>query len=226
MKEKSRTMNTVGSALVVALTLAGDAGAQATGTIGSRTAGGTDPLPHGTLPLGESGGQPKGYAFLMQVLPQGRTPQVSINLTPVDATVPPWEFTWEMTDPSDNGLKSLLALKWYGQAACPDNLTLLKVTGPGGTLTQNPLSNPIWGYFNAQSFSVDTVKGVCIDWANDDTCDPAEPGCVLTQTFELVGGVAPATPADILHLKASCASGPLPNLDYAPVLSVRCNRYY
>ena len=102
-------------------------------------------------------------------------------MDPVDTSLPPWHWTWEVVDPSDNALKSLLTFKWYGQAACPDDLTLLQVTGPAGTLTQSPLANPVWGYFHTQSFTVDTVKDVCIAWANENTCDPAEPGCVLNE---------------------------------------------
>ncbi len=165
-------------------------------------------------------GDPRGYAFLIP--PKGTT-EVFIDVRP-DSTVPPAdEWTWHV-DNSDAQIKSALVMKWYAQASCPDNLTLLQVSGPAGTLTQNPLYNPIWGNFKTQSFTVDTIKNVCTDWANETTCDPAEPGCQLFEIFDLVGGIAPATNADRLRLKASCSSGPLPTLDYAAKVRLRCNR--
>jgi hypothetical protein len=179
--------------------------------------------PAANLGLRQSG-EPRGYAFLMQVLPYERTPEVQIQLRPEPTYVPPSDWTWTVVDPSDNALKLALSFKWYAQASCPDALTQLKVSGPGGTLTQNPLWNPIWGYFNTQSFTLDTVKNICIDWATANNCDPTEPGCQLVETFDLVGGVAPAAAADRLHLKASCASGPVADTFYAPVMRLRCDR--
>jgi hypothetical protein len=219
----TRTLTLAAAAVALALALPGDGRGQEVAA-GSATGRGSGPRRHGNLDLKEGGGTPKGYAFLLQILPQGRAPEVSIELAPEDTSLPPDNWTWYVSNPSDNGLESLLSFKWYAQASCPDVLTLLRVSGPGGTLTQNPLYNPIWGYFNTQSFTVDTVKNVCIDWANDNTCDPAEPGCVLYETIELVGGVAPATAADRLRLQASCASGPVADTSYAPLLSVRCVR--
>jgi hypothetical protein len=160
----------------------------------------------------------------MQILPEGRAPEVQIQLKPDPSYVPPSDWTWKIVDPSDAALASHLSFKWYAQASCPDDLTLLQVSGPGGTLTQNPLINPIWGYFNTQSFTLSTVKNVCVDWATANNCDPIEPGCPLYETFDLVGGVNPATPADRLRLKASCTSGPVADTFYAPVLRLRCNR--
>ena len=87
-----------------------------------------------------------------------------------------------------------------------------------------PIANPIWGYFSTQGITVDTVRNICTDWANSDKCDPAEPGCQLYETFDLVGGMAPTSPADRLRLKASCSNGPLPTLDYGAKVRLRCNR--
>lgn len=176
------------------------------------------------LGLKESSGQPRGYAFLLPVPPKkGRIHEVFLQLRAEDTAPPPDQWTWKV-DGSDAQIAGALKFKWYAQASCPDDLTLLQVQGPAGTLTQNPLSNPIWGYFSTQSFTVDTVKNVCVDWANDNACDPSEPGCQLYETFELTAGVAPASPADLLHLKASCSSGPLPTLDYAAKVRLRCTR--
>ena len=137
--------------------------------------------------------------------------------------IPPDQWTWKVVRPT-NGVKCDLSFKWYAQASCPDALTFLQVSGPGGTLTQNPLWNPIWGYFKTQSFTIDTVENVCIGWSNANTCDPTDPDCQVWETFDLVGGVNPASPADRLRLKASCASGPLPTLDYFPTMRLRCDR--
>lgn len=165
-------------------------------------------------------GEPRGYAFL---IPPKKAKEVFIDLRP-DSTIPPADqWTWHV-DNSDAQIKSALSMKWYAQASCPDDLTLLQVIGPAGTLTQNPLINPIWGTFSTQSFTVDTIKNVCTDWANETTCDPAEPGCQLYEIFDLIGGVSPATNADRLRLKASCSSGALPTLDYAAKVRLRCNR--
>ena len=205
-------------------TLAATIGLAALGLQGEMRAQVTGATPQGNLKLGESGGEPRGYAFLMPVEPPtGRVHEVFLQLKPDSTIPPPDQWVWHVDD-SPAAIESALTFKWYAQASCPDNLTLLQVSGPGGTLTQNPLSNPIWGYFSTQSFTIDTVRNICTDWANSDTCDPAEPGCQLFETFDLVGGVAPATPADRLRLKVSCSSGPLPTLDYAAKVRLRCNR--
>jgi len=178
------------------------------------------------LGLGESGGAPKGYAFLLPTYPTTTgVHEVSVDLRAENPEDPANEWHWYVTQ-SDAQIKGALTFKWYGQAACPDDLTLLQAVTPGGTLTQNPLSNPIWGHFNAQSFTVDTIKNVCTDWAQDNACDPFDPGegCPVYDTFDLVGGIAPAAAADTLKLKASCSSGPLPTQSYGVKVRLRCNR--
>jgi hypothetical protein len=180
-------------------------------------------LPQGNLALDEVGTQPKGYAFLIQTMPEGRAPYVHVQLGPESNLGPPEDWTWEVKN-TDNELKSAVTMKWYAQAACPDALTYLSVSGPGGTLVQNPLKNPIWGYFSTQSFTIETVQEICEDWANANKCDPAEPGCQLYEDFNITGGVAPASNADRLRLKASCATGPLPDAFYGPKLRIRCDR--
>ena len=180
----------------------------------------------GNLGLGESSGPPKGYAFLLPVYPAtAGVHEVAIDLRAQNPADPANEWNWYVTQ-SDAQIRGALTFKWYGQAACPDDLTSLQAVTPGGTLTQNPLSNPIWGYFNAQSFSVDTIKNVCTDWAQDNLCDPFDPGegCPVYTTFDLCGGVAPASAADTLKLKASCTSGPLPTQNYGVKVHLRCNR--
>ena len=179
----------------------------------------------GNLQLGESSGPPKGYAFLLLPSTSGRIPEISVKLKPEDNLIPPDQWTWKVTS-TDNELRSALTMQWYAQAACPDNLTNLQVIGPGGTLTQNPLWNPIYGYFKTQSFTTDTVKDVCVNWSNANTCDPADPGegCALYDTFDLVGGVNPPGPAARLRLKASCTSGPVADTYYAAKVRVRCDR--
>jgi hypothetical protein len=176
------------------------------------------------LNLGYGTGEAKGYAFLLPVAPApGRAHEIYVDLRP-DSTLPaPERWTWHVDTPP-NQLKSMLTTTWYAQASCPDALTLLQVSGPGGLLTQNPLHNPIWGNFKTQIFTADTVVNVCTEWANSNQCALGEPGCESSETFSLVGGVAPASVADQLRLKASCAGGPLPTIDYAPKLSLRCNR--
>ena len=180
----------------------------------------------GNLGLGVSGGEPKGYAFLLPTYPTTTgVHEVFVDLRAENPEKPANEWTWYVTQ-SDAQIKGAVTFKWYGQAACPGDLTLLQAVTPGGTLTQNPLSNPIWGYFNAQSFTVDTIRNVCTDWAQDNACDPFDPGegCPVYDTFDLVGGIAPAAAADTLKLKASCSSGPLPTQSYGVKVRLRCNR--
>ena len=210
MLQTIRTIKTV-AASVILLTgpLQSQAGAQTTYTAGV-----------GNLNLKESSGPAPGYAFLVPILPEGRTPQVSVQLKPESTLGVPENWTWKVVD-SDAALKSLVTFKWYAQAACPDDLTALSVSGPGGLLVQNPLWNPIWGYFSTQSFSLSTVKNICINWANADSCDPAEPGCQLYETFSVVGANA-----DRLRLKASCVSGPVADKSYSATMELRCNRGY
>ena len=189
-----------------------------------------NPLPATTLPqsnlaLDEIGTEPKGYAFLMQILQEGRAPYAHIQLKPESKVGPPETWNWKVVN-TDNELKSALTMKWYAQASCPDALTHLSVSGPGGTLVQNPLKNPIWGYFSTQSFTIGTVKEICEDWANSPSCDPSDPGtgCAEYEEFNLVGGIAPASNADRLRLKASCVSGAVADTYYAPKLRIRCDR--
>lgn len=180
------------------------------------------PPPSGNLQLQESGGGPRGYAFLLPSTPD-RDREVEVILHP-ESTLPiPEDWTWKI-DTTDAALKDAVDFKWYAQASCPDDLTLLQVVGPAGTLTQNPLHNPIWGYFHTQSFTINTLKNVCLDWANSNQCDILQPGCDHWEIFDLVGGVAPATSADRLKLKASCTSGALPDQYYALSLRLRCSR--
>lgn len=174
--------------------------------------------------LRESGGSGKGYAFIMQILPEGRAPEVRVYLRPDPTWAHPSDWVWTSPHPGDNQLEHELSFKWYGQASCPDDLTSLTLTGPEGTLVQNPLSNPIWGYFHAQSFTLDTVRNICIDWATDNNCDPIDPGCQHEESFDLVGGVGLTSPADRLLLKASCVGGPVANTYYAPVMRLTCDR--
>ncbi len=176
------------------------------------------------LNLDFSSGPPRGYAFLLAVPPEkGRVHEVFVDVRPGDTHLPPDQWSWEV-DQSNAQIKSAVTFKWYAQASCPDDLTLLQVSGPAGTLTKNPLANPIWGHFSTQSFTVDTIRNVCSDWAESPSCDPAEPGCQIYETFELTGGVAPSSMADRLRLKASCTSGALPTQDYAAKIRLRCNR--
>ena len=210
MLQTIRTIKTV-AASVILLTglLQSQAGAQTTYTAGV-----------GNLNLKESSGPAPGYAFLVPILPEGRTPQVSVQLKPESTLGVPENWTWKVVD-SDAALKSLVTFKWYAQAACPDDLTALSVSGPGGLLVQNPLWNPIWGYFSTQSFTLSTVKNLCINWANANSCDPAEPGCQLYETFNVVGANA-----DRLRLKASYVSGPVADKSYSATMELRCNRGY
>jgi len=207
------------TAALLALTVHGTRGQTAVNPLPVTT------LPQGNLNLDEIGTQPKGYAFLMQVMPEGRTPYTYVNLR-AEATVgPPETWNWKVIS-TDNELRWRLNMKWYAQAACPDALTNLQVVGPAGTLTQNPLHNPIWGYFSTQSFTIETVKDICEEWANANKCDPKDPGtgCPIYEDFNLVGGVAPASNADRLRLKASCVGGPVADTYYGPKLRIRCDR--
>ncbi len=182
------------------------------------------------LPAQELGlktnGAPQGYAILKQVLTQGRLPEANVNLKPESTVPPPDTWTWTVNPGDDTQIKADASLRWYAQAACPDNLTNLQVSGPGGTLTQNPLFNPVSGYFKTQSFTVTTLKDVCVNWANDHKCDTVVPGegCQLDYFVDLVGDVNPAGPADRLRLKASCGGGPVADLFYAPKLRLNCHR--
>lgn len=173
--------------------------------------------------------EPRGYAFIMQIPERAEPyyapdpPLVVVHLRHEPTWGPPEDWSWYVSDPNDTGLAHDLTLTWYGQASCPDDLTSLQINGPGGLATQNPLSNPIAGYFEYQSASVDRVKDICVQWAEADNCDPIEPGCQLEETFMLYTDVA-AEPGDYIELSGSCASGPLPTAQYLPEIEVRCTR--
>jgi hypothetical protein len=205
------------TAALIALTVHGTRGQTRVNPLPATT------LPQGTLVLGEIGTQPKGYAFLKQVLQEGHTPYAEIQLKPESTVGPPETWNWIVAN-TPNELKWALTMKWYAQASCPDALDYVSVSGPGGLLIDNSPKNPIWGHFTTQSFTIDTVTDLCEDWANANKCDPFDAGCAGYEDFNLVGGVAPASNADRLRLKAACATGPLPDMDYWPKLRVRCDR--
>ncbi|MCO7226720.1 hypothetical protein [Pleionea sp. CnH1-48] len=166
----------------------------------------------------------KGYAFIKQILDRDReVPFVTVSLRNTPTWELPENWTWEVVNPSDNQLKHDLTFKWYDQAACPGDLTHLSVNGPGGYKVQNPLKNPIAGYFNYQSFDHQNIKNICVDWATTNNCDPTDPGCQLYEEFNLVGGVFPVA-NDLLNLRAQCANGTMIDNLYAPVMTLRCDR--
>jgi hypothetical protein len=191
--------------------------------LGGSTAYGQDHDGPGNLDMTLTNGEARGYAFIKQILQDGRAPHVRIYLRHDPSWGPPSDWTWYVSDPNDTVLEYDLTVKWYGQASCPDDLTNFQINGPGGLQTQNPLVNPIDGYFEYQSFNLDTVKDICVSWATKNNCDPIEPGCQLEETFELFIDVAPESD-DFISLKASCQSGPLPDSHYLPVLSLTCDR--
>ena len=166
----------------------------------------------------------RGYAFFKQIFDRDREiPFVTVSLRNTPSWETPDNWTWEVVHPGDNQLKSDLTFKWYGQAACPGDLTHFSVNGPGGYQVQNPLSNPVAGYFNYQSFDEQNIKNICVNWATANNCDPLDPGCQLYEEFNLVGGVFPVA-NDVLNLSAKCANGTTINKPYAPVMTLRCDR--
>jgi len=169
----------------------------------------------------------RGSAYIEQEFGRTRrTPYVVVNLRSLNSYESPDNWSWEVANPSDKQLKNDLTFKWYGQASCPSSLTHLSVNGPGGQMTQNPLNNPVSGFFSYQSFDHENIKNICTNWANSNTCNPAvpgEPSCALSEEFNLIGGTAPVV-QDMLYLSASCANGTNINKAYAPVMTLRCDR--
>ena len=172
---------------------------------------------------------PRGYAFIKQILERRdplaapEPPRVVVYLKHEPSGGPPSDWSWYVSDPNDTVLSHDLTIEWYGQASCPDDLTSLQINGPGGLASQNPLTNPIAGYFEYQSASVDRVKDICVHWAEANNCDPTEPGCQLEETFNLYVDVTPE-PGDYIELSGSCASGPLPTAHYLPDIELLCTR--
>lgn len=173
-----------------------------------------------------SNGEAEGYAFIKQIFPREKTlpaiPALTIELEAEDPFLP-FDWVWQVKSFNENALKASLTFDWYGQASCPGSLEDLSIDGPGGAKSQNPLTNPIWGYFKYQGFSVDTVVQRCEDWANDNNCDPKVPGCVQQVDFNLVGGAALA-PNDLVHLTAKCDSGIVADEKVAPIMTLKCIR--
>ncbi|VAW98633.1 hypothetical protein MNBD_GAMMA19-1658 [hydrothermal vent metagenome] len=192
-----------------------------------RTFEANDKTKRGNLDIGISNGESEGYAFIKQIFPRRDyvqdLPFISIEMVPETSYLPVWEWVWEPKENNDSILEAELTFEWYGQASCPNELTNLQVNGPGGNMTQNPLVNPIYGYFQYQSFSVDTVRNICTNWANKNNCNPNEPGCVQNETFIITGGTADA-PNDLLHLNASCDTVSVANELVAPQMELRCYR--
>lgn len=181
----------------------------------------------GNLDIKITSGEAIGYAFIKQLLPLKERvrelPYVEVEVTPEAMWEPYWNWNWEVKSPSTNQLKADLTFDWYGQASCPGSLTSLTLSGPGGSLSQSPLTNPIWGYFKYQSFDANTPKNICLDWAEADNCDFTDPGigCAFQKTFIVSGGSMEA-PNDLLHLKASCNTGPVADEYVAPIMELRC----
>lgn len=180
------------------------------------------------LDLGWGVEEPIGYAFLKQILERSERflpalpPRVVVELRPEPSWVAPNKWSWDVQT-SDSDIANQLTTKWYGQASCPDDLTSLQISGPGGQMNQSPLVNPVYGYFDYQSASVDRVKDICVQWAQNNNCDPLEPGCEIQTTFNLFEDVEPQ-PSDYIQISGSCASGPLPTSHYLPEIELRCLR--
>lgn len=183
--------------------------------------------PRGNLDIRITNGESVGYAFIKQILPlqEGvrELPYVVVEVTPEEMWQPYYDWEWEVKSPNNNQLESDLTFDWYGQASCPGSLTSLTVSGPGGSLSQSPLTNPVWGYFKYQSFDVDTAKNICLEWAEAGNCDFIVPGkgCPVYETFIVTGGSMQA-PNDRLRLKASCNTGPVADEYIAPKMELRC----
>lgn len=200
--------------------------AVAVNDIGTTTRGTT-----GNLDMKLTNGEAEGYAFIKQIFPLVRgvrtVPEVIVKVQPDDSSSPFWEWTWEVFhEGPDTALAALLNFQWYGQASCPDDLVDFRISGSDGTRIQNPLTNPVYGYFNYQAFSVDTVENVCLNWATENNCDvfvPGQSSCELDHTFDLIGG-SELAPDDEVLVNASCKSGPVAYDYVAPVMKLRCIR--
>ena len=177
----------------------------------------------------------ESYAFMKPVydldeFKNRQVPSITISLKPTEDPFNPSDIEWTVINGNassyNNQLRDDLTINWYLQASCTDDLTHLEVDGPGGKLVQNPLSNPISGYFKYQSFSIDSVKQVCVNWANDNDCNPAaDAGCQLFEDFILENGVEPVK-NDTIKLNAICASGQIAaspeDVFYTSQLKLRC----
>ncbi len=140
-----------------------------------------------------------------------------------------WDPSWIWhSSTTDHELENQATLEWYAQASCAGGIQSFKVSGPGGTQTQTLKAGQktLHGTFKMQSFAVTTLKKICIDWAKQkpagwpQTDDLVE----LYHEWDLVGGVAPTTSADRLHLVAQCKGGGTIDHSYGGKLRLRCSR--
>jgi hypothetical protein len=140
----------------------------------------------------------------------------------------PWDPSWEYeVKTTDNELRNQLTLVWYAQAACAGGLAKVQVTGPGGVKNQPlaPGQPTVHGKFSYQSFTIATIKKICVDWA--EQTPPGWPGAPMVAQYEewdLVGGNPPTTFSDQLTLNWQCQGGlPMSSL-YQPKIHLRCSR--
>jgi hypothetical protein len=140
-----------------------------------------------------------------------------------------WDPTWVWSSSTtDHELENEAKLEWYGQASCAKGIQSFKVYGPGGTQSQTLKADQksLHGNFEAQSFTVATLKKICIDWAKKKPVGWPKTDQLVEQYHEwdLTGGLSPTGSADRLHLVASCKGGGTIDHYYGGKLRLRCSR--
>ena len=141
----------------------------------------------------------------------------------------PADHVWERTDPQGNAYAVARSIRWSATASCAEGIDWIRISGPGGTQTQQVggQRNAIAGHVTYDSFDADALDAVCLGWgqamntacANDDT----GPGCPLSETFDdghraIVRGSAP------IVVSGACMDGPMPTRTYRPRLALECRR--
>ncbi|MEO1621864.1 MAG: hypothetical protein AAFU53_12645 [Cyanobacteria bacterium J06632_3] len=189
---------------------------------------------------GPVGTEPQNYAFLKQrrfpdLPPSNEFGFVAVELRALDSNGTPvpqalvaaeWSsnWTWEVRT-TDNEIRRAVTLRWLGQASCQDRLTLFRVTGPDGEVRTQTLGadqTTVSGNFTMQSFRVETIKKIAINWASQPI--PQGAPVPLFTEFNLAGNELPATRFDRLVLNASCASGEQLGGIFYPRVTLQVNR--
>lgn len=200
---------------------------------GPQGGGGQEGVPGGGPGGYETPGGGRDYALLKQTH-DPRAPSIwgyvllELDVDKGEILDEPWDPSWEYeSGTTDNELRHQLSLEWYGQASCAAGIQSMSVHGPGGTETQSlsPGQNTVHGKFGYQSFTLATIKKICVDWAEQTPPGwPMAPMPAQYEDFDLVGGLPPTTAADQLTLNWRCIGGAPQSSTYQPKIRLRCSR--
>ncbi len=184
------------------------------------------PAPPGPV-IGTPAGASGDYFILIQP-PQPAFTVISVR--PVSGQSFPEEL--ERWNPSNGQLRDNFTIDWRATARCGSGLSQVRISGPGGSLSQNFDDGPqiIDGTAAYQSFDIDAADQVCFSWLESiiQACDGdlLPPDCMAAQTHTFTFGPGNPLPGSTpVTVSSTCVSGDTVNpATIIPRLELRCSR--